>query len=212
MYVKQAGRGKKTVSDSANMRSEEIRFLIDQKVSYINSTVNISMLWWVSSIAFCGYVLYTVWSHKKELGPPYFILGFGIVFFIFSFFISYFGFLLAYRAGVVQGEIADLADKLNSANELDIKGKFFRAEILSFQISMRIGAFSFALAFVVWDVYWFLLLLESSCFWAILCLFWDGVWVFLWIKRRFFLRWKWVKKILQLDEKIILTDSETRFP
>jgi hypothetical protein len=57
------------------------RYLIGQKISYVNSTVNVCMLWWVSSIVFCAYVLAAVWSMRAVLGPGY-IAGLGVVHFL----------------------------------------------------------------------------------------------------------------------------------
>lgn len=99
----------KTTSD------ETLRFLITQKMSYVNSTVNVCMQWWVSSIVFCGAVLAAVWSNRAELRQPGILIGLGVILFVFFSFISYFGFSVAHRLGIVQQEIAVLAYNLNYA-------------------------------------------------------------------------------------------------
>jgi hypothetical protein len=101
---------KKIISD------ETLCFLIEQKVSYVNSTVNVCLLWWVSSIVFCGYVLAAVWSQREQLKQFGYVMGLGIILFVFFFFIAHFGFLIADRLVTVQKEIAILAAELNYAH------------------------------------------------------------------------------------------------
>jgi hypothetical protein len=134
------------------MTDDTIRFLIEQKMSYVNSTVNVCMLWWASSIVFCGYVLAGVWSKQQELRQTRTVIGLGIVLFVFFFVIALFGGMVAYRLGIVQDEIAELAVKLNFQDD------FFHTEILTFQISMWIGACSFALVWFVWCLFWYFFL------------------------------------------------------
>jgi hypothetical protein len=73
------------------------------------------MQWWVSSIVFCGAVLAAVWSNRAELRQPGILIGLGVILFVFFSFISYFGFSVAHRLGIVQQEIAVLAYNLNYA-------------------------------------------------------------------------------------------------
>ena len=121
------------------MSEETIRFLIEQKVSFVNSTVNVCMLWWASSIVFSGYVLAAVWSKRGEVRQRSILIGLGIVLSVFFSVVAVFGFLVAHRLGVVQGEIAVLAANLKAPND------FFHTEVLTFQVSMWLGAGSFAL-------------------------------------------------------------------
>ncbi|HEX8069088.1 MAG TPA: hypothetical protein VF546_03990 [Pyrinomonadaceae bacterium] len=142
-------------------------FLIEQKMSYINSTVNVCMLWWASSIVFCGSVLAAVWS---ALGPlrnlSRFTMGLGLVLFAFFSVIPLFGFLVASRLGKVQREIAVYASELLGAElttrletaKLQTKGGFFYTEICTFQRSMLMGAGSFALIHVAWILFWLYLM------------------------------------------------------
>jgi hypothetical protein len=152
------------------------------------------MLWWASSIVFCGYVLAAVWSNREQLSKErIFVIGLGIVLFAFFSVISHFGFLVAYRLGIVQREIAVFASKLKYADlaamleaaRFETKGGFFSTEIFTFQTSMMIGAGSFALIHVVWIVFW-LYLMGVQRIWIYYIVGCIGV-VF-WIWR--LLRWK----------------------
>ena len=158
------------------------------------------MLWWVSSIAVCGYVLAAVWSAQVQLYNSRITLGLGIVLFVFFFFIPYFGFLIAYRLGKVQAEIADFANRLkfvNPANKSSIKRGFFRTEIVTFQISMIIGGLSFALVFVIWDIFWIILLGKYRLFSLLWNLCWLILWVVLWRQRHhIYKRWTWVGELI----------------
>jgi hypothetical protein len=192
----------KTVSD------ESIRFLIAQKMSYVSSAVNICMLWWVSSVAFCAYILAAVWSNREQLRQPGYVMGLGIALFVFFFFIAYFGFMVAYRSVIVQKEIAFLADELNyaylgdklKAVKLDTKGGFFYTELVIFKKSMIIGSLSFALIFMGWIVFWILLSAKLAYIYAILSGLWIVAWLSLWCwsHRRILPELgRWVKEIIQ---------------
>jgi hypothetical protein len=160
------------------MSDETLRFLIKQKMSYVNSAVNICMLWWASSIVFSGSILAAVWSKQGELGRPASVIGLGIAIFIFFFGVADFGFMTAKRLGMVQKQIAKLARKLNYG-ELGCEENFFLTEIETFQISMRLGGCSFALICAVWSVFWMYL---SGPLWF-LCPLWIFIWSTLWIGR-----------------------------
>jgi ABC-type Na+ efflux pump permease subunit len=155
---------------------ESIRFLIEQKVSYINAVVHISMLWWASSIVFSGSVLAAVWSQRDQVkGEPGFVHGLGIVLFVFFFVIAYFGHIVAVRVGSVQREIADAARHLHFEDPA-LRDGFFQTERRTFQISMWLGAGSFALIWIVWIVFWMWLSGHP-----ILITLWTLAWVCVWL-------------------------------
>jgi hypothetical protein len=165
------------------MSDKTIRFLIQQKMSYVNSAVNICMLWWASSIVFSGSILAAVWTKRGELGPPVNVILLGLAIFIFFFGVADFGFLAANRLGMVQKQIAELASKLDYG-ESEREENFFHTEIKTFQISMILGGGSFALICVVWSAFWFYLV---GLPWLFLCigsiLIWGWLWVCLFRKR-----------------------------
>ena len=165
---------------------ETKRVLIEQKVSFVNSAVNAAMLWWVSSILFCGSALAAVWSNKEGLQKNTGILvGLGIVLFVFFGAIAIFGFLGAYRLCIVQSEIAALAEDLTYSGPVDkpdLKGKFFYEEILTYRIAMIIGGYSFALIHVVWFTFWLYLLRGDAYSYIIGGSGGIGFWILLWLK------------------------------
>ena len=192
----------KTVSD------ETIRFLIEQKMSYVNSTVNVCMLWWVSSIAFCGYVLAAVWSYREQLSPVGYVIGLGIILYVFFFFIAYFGILMADRLMLVQKEIAVIANEVNY-DTLDVKmkdanlrphGGFLYTEIVTFKRAMMTGALSFTLVFASWIFFWSALLYKFGLRYVWVSFLWTVIWLSLWcIKHRRAIPrwWRWMKEIIQ---------------
>lgn len=164
---------------------ETKRFLIEQKVSFVNSAVNAAMLWWVSSILFCGSALAAVWSNKEGLQKNTGILvGIGIVLFVFFGAIAIFGFLGAYRLCIVQGEIAALARHWKYTAPEDkptLMDNFFYTEILTYRIAMIIGGYSFALIHVVWFTFWLYLLRGDAYSYLIGGGIGIGFWILLWL-------------------------------
>jgi|GEM_PF-2486939 len=174
--------------NNASISGDTIRFLIQQKMSYVNSTVNVCMLWWVSSIVFCGYVLAAVWLYRDQLREPGYLIGLGLILFVFFFFIAYFGILIADRLVIVQKEMAIFADELDygylrdklKAAKLDSDGGFFITEIVTFKRAMITGSLSFALVFVIWIIFWSFLLFRLSVIYALGSVLWSILWLVLW--------------------------------
>ncbi len=132
------------------MDDQTIRFLIEQKISFINSALNACMLWWVSSIVFCGTVLAAVWIKKEELQKQRLITGMFIILSIFFLSITGFGSSAIYFLSMTEDEISFLASTLKTQDalfriELD---NFFRTELRAFQLAMWIGAGSFAFVWI----------------------------------------------------------------
>jgi hypothetical protein len=209
---------------------DTLRFLIEQKMAYINSTVNVCMLWWVSSIAFCGTVLVTVWSNQgkllcwsepKEVAPFcyqgrfWYLAVLGVVLFVFFSFIADFGFMIAKRLLIVQKEIAVLAKELNYtyldskliADGLNPKGGFFKTEIVTFNRSMKIGALSFTLVFAVWIIFWSYLLFALQPIYSLVSVTCFGLWI--WIYQTILPQW-WqaLKEVVQPER--VQKESETQ--
>jgi len=165
------------MSDDAAIE-ETKRFLIEQKVSFVNSAVNAAMLWWVSSLLFCGSVLGAVWSEREKLqSKPGVLVGLGIVLFVFFGAIAIFGFMGAYRLCIVQVEIAALAGALKYSEPVVKPNGFFYTEILTFKTAMIIGGSSFALIHIVWILFCLYLLKWGVFGYLISGLICVGVWI-----------------------------------
>jgi len=130
------------------MTEETVRFLIEQKITFINTAVNACMLWWVSSIVFCGSVLAAVWIKRDELRKERFISWTGVILSTLFLAIACFGFLAIYFIGKGKTEISSLAV------DLKYQGDFFGTELEVFQWAMWLGAISFLFVFLVWLFMW----------------------------------------------------------
>jgi hypothetical protein len=176
----------KTISD------ETIRFLIAQKMSYVSATVNVCMQWWVSSIVFCGAVLAAVWLNQKELRQPGILIGLGLILLVFFCLIAYFGFSVAHRLGIVQQEIAALADKLHYA---DMEPILESRIVSNIKLRSRVSRWipgrrlkSVKLEPVGGFFYTEIVTFKRSMrfgggSFALICLAWIFLWGFLWAKR-----------------------------
>ena len=146
------------------MDDQTIRFLIEQKISFINSALNACMLWWVSSIVFCGTVLAAVWIKRDELQQQRLITGTFIILSIFFLSVTGFGLSAIYFLAVVETEIAFLASSLKTQDDLLLMqlSNFFGTELGAFRVAMWIGAGSFAFVWLSLLYMWRKLFKEAS--------------------------------------------------
>lgn len=126
-------------------RNETLRFLIEQKISSMNTAGNICMTWWVSSVLFCGSVLAAVWLQKAELVKSGSLLLVGLSLVLTAFFagIVLFGIVAIKYLKKFEGDICRLTNQLHHHG-------IFRTETAYFIRAMKIGAWSFALILIAW--------------------------------------------------------------
>ena len=131
------------------MDQETIKFLIERKLDYLNSGAQVCILWWASSVVFCGSILGGVWSKRAELKERRIVHGLGVVPLVFFSSIVIFGCVavVVYLRNI-QKEIAGLA------NHLGFQGQFFNTEISAFGWAMWAGISSFMLVWVAWILIW----------------------------------------------------------
>ena len=139
------------------MGEDTIRLLIEQKITFVNTTANACMLWWVSSIVFYGSVLAAMWLKQDEmkawlkqdeLKRKKGMNQLGIVLSGFFLATALFGVVIIGYSFPVQREIADLAARLK------YEGNFFGYEMWGFRVAMAFGIGSFLLVFFIWNRFW----------------------------------------------------------
>ncbi|HEX7998576.1 MAG TPA: polymer-forming cytoskeletal protein [Pyrinomonadaceae bacterium] len=129
--------------------NETIRFLVEQKTTYVNSIINVCMLWWVSSVVFYGSVLAAVWLKQKELKEHRFILNLlGLTLSVLFLSTAAFGLLVIRYSFQIQGEIDTLVDSLKGPDN------FFDTELSGFRRAMGFGIGSFLLITLIWIWFW----------------------------------------------------------
>lgn len=128
------------------MDEATIRLLIEQKITFVNAAVNAGMLWWVSSIVFCGSVFAAVWMKRADLRKEKVFDWTRRIISIFFLAIASFGFLAICFIEKEKTEISSLAAGLK------YQGNFFGTELQVFQYAMAIGAISFLFLFVAWQL------------------------------------------------------------
>jgi hypothetical protein len=127
-----------------------------------------------------------IWLQRDELRKqPQFVLGLGIVLFVFFFVIAYFGHLVARRLGRVQTEIAALAEKLDYA-QLKAEDDFFDTEYAQLKYQCGLALVVLRLFFNL-DCLLVLPIWGSSIYsyweWYLACLL-GMIEIFLWRKQR----------------------------
>lgn len=134
------------------MDQDSIKFLIERKIDFLNSVAQVCMIWWASSVVFCGSILAGVWAKRDELRERKLLLGLGFVLLIFFSSIVFAGCLAIYGyLRNVRREIAELAGQLGHQN------RFFHTEVSSFESAMWAGISSFAIVWVAWISMWIFL-------------------------------------------------------
>lgn len=130
------------------MEPETVKFLIERKIDFVNSIAQMGMLWWVSSVVFCGSVLAAVWSKQDNLKKQRLVNPLGFI--LSGFFLSMvvFGGMVIYYLIHTEGEIAALASNLKTQDN------FFRSELFACQLAMWLGTSSFFLVLIVWICFW----------------------------------------------------------
>jgi hypothetical protein len=130
--------------------NETIRFLIEQKITYINSIVNVCMLWWVSSVVFYGSVLAAVWLKQAELKKKKLILNLlGLTLSVLFLATAAFGVLVINYSLYIQKDIDTLVTNLGGPYN------FFNTELTGFRRAMGFGIGSFILITLIWIWFWF---------------------------------------------------------
>ena len=121
---------------------------LDGKIAFLTTVINACMLWWVSSVVFCGSVLSTTYVKRKEIlklrNLNWFI--FIVAFFILT--IVAFGCGLGWLMYLERLQTAELLGKL----KLPADG--YKLEYQIFEWGLCLGTSSFVLVFITWVGIW----------------------------------------------------------
>lgn len=133
------------------MNDEIVKILLQEKLTFLNTVANSYMLWWVSSILFCGSILSTVWIKQKEILSIN-KKGFNFFFVVVNFlFLSIIGFGVFGVIGL--SKIKSEYDLLIATSKSSIIVP--NSEFSSIQIGILIGTTSFLFVLVVWNLIYF---------------------------------------------------------
>jgi len=138
------------------MNDEIIRFLIEQKVTFINAAVSVCMSWWVTSTLFSGSILATVWAKRNQIIEKGLVHWLGWILSVFFSSIVIYGGIIVCHILRGQSEIDELIAKLSP------EAAFFHTELSAFLWAMVAGTISFALVLVTWLFLWRNLSIEAK--------------------------------------------------
>lgn len=163
-------------ADLLKLTQENIRFLIGQKISFLNTAANTCMFWWATAVVACGALLRGIWKRRNKIADKGITVVrlVGATGFIFIVSLLVFGTWLIpyYYLTQTQTEITNLANRLaitklenikpqdasqvqNEQNKLQNQEKpvdFFKREIDTFWYAMYIGITSFILILIAWCI------------------------------------------------------------
>ncbi len=95
------------------MNEDTIRFLIEQKVSFINAASSVCMSWWVTSTLFSGSILATVWAKRNQIIEKGLVHWLGWILSVFFSSIVIYGGIIVCHILRGQSEIDELIAKLS---------------------------------------------------------------------------------------------------
>ena len=101
-----------------------LRKIVLKKMDFLGSLTNALMLWWVSSIIFCGSALAGAFLYRTELDQLNW-LKFIFFFFMTAFVlcIALFGFLMISRVKDAQRQVADIMNELDIDEHIPVEFK-----------------------------------------------------------------------------------------
>lgn len=136
---------------------EIIRFLLEQKVAFINTTLGICMLWWVSSVVFSGSALAGIWLRFYRLIDNKSVVHWlGVILSVFFGSMVSFGIMIVMGLNNLGKEIDELAQRITPISN------FYATELFYFKWGMILGTSSFVLVWIAWCVMWLRLELGPS--------------------------------------------------
>lgn len=141
--LKEGGNAEAETTAAGQCGNSEVAcFLLEQKISSMNTAGTVCMTWWVSSVVFCGSILAAIWLKKSEIATSRFLL-FGLSFVLTIFFI-----------GVVLFGIAAIQYLKRLTVDLSklAYGNVFLTEVTYFIWAMKIGTWSFGLILSAWFI------------------------------------------------------------
>lgn len=126
---------------------EVLSILLQHKLDMLDTTANTSMLWWVSSVVFCGYALSASWYYRDEfVKVPRMKLLFLFMTFFFISIVAY-GCYICYGIWALYNETSYLVTKLGVRENLlfEFKGTLS---------AVAIGTTSFVVVLILWILFW----------------------------------------------------------
>lgn len=128
--------------------NDDIKFLLEQKLKFVEIIANTSMTWWVSSVVFCGTIIgFAIWKLNalEELSKIF--LGL-LCFVIHLFFLSVvvYGLIIRNRVTHLKKDISILV------NELNCESITFNNEMKGVKWALTNGTSSFVLIWVSWVI------------------------------------------------------------
>lgn len=132
------------------LRAEALRAVLQHKSGFFEYLTNALMIWWVSSVAFCGSILSSTWLKRKEISNIRFMDWLFTVVFVFFLSIVVFGLYVVYAVGHLRVEVSALLDQLHvSSDQL--------YEFRMVQVGVGIGSSSFIFVLFTWIGMWIVL-------------------------------------------------------
>lgn len=130
--------------------SENVHFLLEHKLSYLNTVSNVCMSWWVSSVVFCGSIVAAVWLNRKDLVESGIILWLGFVVAIFFAGFILFGIRIDKYLSRLKTNISCLTKELKPPGLKQNLTQTFNIEIETIKCGVWIGIGTFIFILIVW--------------------------------------------------------------
>ena len=100
------------------MNEEVLRLLLEKNLSFLETLTSSCMLWWVSSVIFCGSLLAGIWTKQDDIREMPFFNWLFFVAFVFIASIVCFGFWVIEVSYRLESQAGNLLMLVNSKAEI----------------------------------------------------------------------------------------------
>lgn len=133
------------------MDSTLVQTMLEQKLQFLDTISQASMMWWVSSVVFCATIIGAIWlkrSQWEDIPTPRL---FKLLIAIFLLSVVNYGFFVAILALKVKSELHQLMAQLKIPSSMH---HVFDTEFNSITMCMINGTSSFIIMLICWFVIW----------------------------------------------------------
>jgi hypothetical protein len=132
---------------AALVPTETLQKLLEYDFQFANTVANTSMIWWASSVVFCGYVLAYFWNSKAKIENWKSFRAVAVVIGLLFLSMIVYGWWIIRVLNSIEMEVHSIT------KELGIQKQYGQPAFAGIRWAIGIGTSSFAFVFIAWFVF-----------------------------------------------------------